>query len=99
MLNFIMVIYYYYGNLLGRDDQRVFGKNRQLTPKPVMFLKRKGIVYYECCWLFDDLLLFLLYRSLWIKASDKCVNVNINLSRIALKNIVANYLVFITIIF
>ncbi len=37
-------------------------------------------MYYllsKYCWLFDDLLLFFLYKSLWIQASAKCINVNV----------------------
>lgn len=37
-------------------------------------------IYYllsKYCWLFDDLLLFFLFKSLWIQASAKCINLNV----------------------
>lgn len=36
---------------------------------------KHGIVYYDYCRLFYKLLLFLFCKLLWLKASDKCINV------------------------
>jgi len=68
------IFYYNSGFLLSMLMLREMHLLREITLS-FQCLMKHGIIYYGYCRLFYKLLLFLFYKLLWLKASDKCINV------------------------